>query len=108
MHPVEQPGVCADPLGGVVDVRCGGFVQARDRDVAVIVVQAGEHPHQDAERVRHHSSPHPRMKTVVEGGDLDHTVRQAAQRHGQGRHVGAPVVRIRDDDDVGGQQVMVS
>ena len=45
------------------------------------------------------------MQAVVESGDLDHTVRESAQRHRQRRDVGAPVVRVRNDDDVGREQV---
>ena len=82
-------------------------MQPGDRDVAVIVVQAGQQAHQNRQRVGHHAAPHPRVQAVVERGDLDHAVRESAKRHGQRRDVGAPVVRVGDDDDVGGQQVAV-
>lgn len=44
---------------------------------------------------------------MVERGDLDHAVDQTPQRHRQRRGVGAPVVRVGDDDHVGGQRVAV-
>ena len=83
---VEQPGLLAHPLRRIVDVGRGALVQARHRDVAVVVVQAGQQPHQHAQRVGHHAAPHPRVQAVVERGDLDDAVGQAAQRHRQRRH----------------------
>ncbi|PQM47701.1 hypothetical protein C1Y40_02088 [Mycobacterium talmoniae] len=47
------------------------------------------------------------MQPVIQGGDFHDTVGQPAQRHRQRRHVDAPVVRVGDDDHVGGQLVAV-
>ena len=46
--PVEQPRLLAQPRLGVVEVGGHARLQARDRDVAVVVVQAREHPDQRA------------------------------------------------------------
>ena len=105
--PVEQSRLGAHPLRSAVDVGGTRFVQAVHRDVAVVVVQAGQQPHQDAQRVGHHAAPQPGVQAVVEGGDLDHAVGQPAQRHRQRRDLGGPVVRVGDHDDVGGQLVPV-
>ncbi len=42
---------------------------------------------------------------MVEGCHLDHTVGHPAQRHRQRRNLGAPIVRVGDDDHVGRQRV---
>ena len=104
---VEQAGLGAHPLGRVLHVGGGALVQTGHRDVAVVVVQAGQQPHQHAQRVGHHAAPQPGVQAVVERGDLDDAVGQAAQRHRQRRDLGAPVVRVGDHDHVGGQRVAV-
>jgi hypothetical protein len=95
------------PVGGVVDVGGRALVQARDRDVALVVVQGGQQAHQRAQRVGHHATPHPGVQPVVERRNLDDAVGQPAQGHRQRRDLGAPVVRVGDHDHVGGQQVPV-
>ena len=82
-------------------------MQAGHRDVAVVVVQAGQQPNQRAEGIWHHPAPHPRMQAVIERGDLDDAIGQAPQRHRERRRLRAPVVRVGDDDHVGGEQVTV-
>ncbi len=42
-HPVEQPGLRAQPRLVVVEVGGHARLQARHGDLAVVVVQAGEH-----------------------------------------------------------------
>ena len=80
-------------------------MQTGHRDVAVVVVQAGQQPHQHHQRVGNHTAPQAGVQAVVEGGDLDHAVGQPAQRYRQRGDLGAPVVRIGDDDHIGGQHV---
>jgi len=82
-------------------------VQAGHRHIAVVVVEAGEQAHQHAQRVGNHTAPDAGVQPMVERGNLDHAVGQAAQRNRQRRCVGAPVVRVGDDDHVGGQRVAV-
>ncbi len=82
-------------------------MQAGHGHVAVVVVQAGQQPHQHTHRVGKHATPDAGMQTMVQGGDLDHAVDQPAQRNRQRRDFGAPIVRVGDDDHVGGQRVAV-
>ncbi len=82
-------------------------MQAGHRDVAVVVVQACQQPHQGAQRVGDHPAPQAGVQPVVECRDLDHAVDQAPQRNRQRRNIGAPVVRVGDDDHVGGERIAV-
>ena len=109
-HPVQHTGVGAHPLGreiGVIQSGRVGFVQARHRHVAVVVVQAGQQPHQHAQCVGNHAAPDAGVQPVVQRCHLDHAVDDPAQRYRQRRNVDASVVRVGDDDDVGGQRVAV-
>ena len=47
------------------------------------------------------------MQAVIQGGHFDDTVGQPAQRHRERRDLGAPVVRVGDDDHIGRQCVTV-
>lgn len=76
MHPVEQSRLGANPLRSAVDIGSSRRVQALHRNVAVVVVQAGEQSYQDAERVGHHAAPEPRVQAVIQSRDLDHAVGQ--------------------------------
>ena len=55
--PSSRPDSARTRSGGIVDLGRGAFVQTVDGDVAVIVVQAGQQPHQHAHGVGHHA-PH--------------------------------------------------
>ena len=105
--PSSSPDCARTRSCGIVDVGGGRLVQTLDRDIAVVVVQRRQQPHQHAQRVGHHTTPQTRVQAVVQRRDLHHAVGKPAQRHRQRGHVGAPVVRVGDDDDVGGQRFLV-
>ena len=106
-HPVEQPGLLAQ--AGLVVVEVGGHPgpQARDRDLALVVVQAREHPHQGGERVGHGPAEHAGVDAVVERGHGDDGSDHAAQRRRERRFADRPVGGVGQHDRVGAQLLSV-
>jgi len=81
--------------------------EAADRDISVVIVERGEEPGEGGERIRDDATPHPRVHGVVEGAHLDDTLRESAQRRGEGGGPDVPVRRVGDDHDVAGKLVAV-
>ena len=106
-HPVEQAGLLAQPRLVVVEVGGHARLQARHRDLAVVVVQAREHPDQGGERVGHGAAEHARVDAVVERRHGDDHADHAAQRGGQRRLADGPVRGVGEHDRVGPQLLAV-
>ena len=103
----DGAGLGAQPLLGVLDVRRRAGVQARDGDVAAVVVEGADQPGERHQRVGHQPAPHAGVHGVRQGADLDVHPDQAAQARGQGGHADVPVAGVRDHDDVGAEVVEV-
>jgi hypothetical protein len=82
-------------------------VQARDGDVAPLVVQRGQQPAQRGEGVGHRAAEDAGVDRPLERADLDDEVHQPAQAGREGRDVDRRVAGVGDDDDVAAQGLAV-
>ncbi|CAI7668848.1 unnamed protein product, partial [Penicillium discolor] len=103
----EEPGLVAQRLLGVL--RCLGVPSghAVDRDGAVLVPQRGEETHGRHHRVGHRATEHPGVRRVVERAHLQGEAGVATEGDGQARRDRIPVARVRDDDRIGAEGVLV-
>src|SRR6266545_4334492 len=105
---VEQAGLGPEPLLGVVEIGGLGGHQPVDGDVALLVVQARQHPAQGRQRVRGRAAVDAGVDAVLEDPHLDHAVDQAAQGGGERGRAGLEVGGVGQHDDVGRQLAAVA
>ena len=107
IHAVQDPGLGAQPIFWVLQIRPRTTGQTLDGDVARLVVQGGEQPAQRGEGIRCDAAELPRVQRMVQGSDLHDAIGQTAQGGGEGGLTDVPVARIGDDEDVRVEQVAV-
>ena len=107
-HTVQQARLLSEPVLRELEVGGVPGAQALNRQVAVVVVQTGEHPHERHHGVRHRSAEHPGVDPMVEGRDGDDDADHAPKRRRQGRLADRPVHRVREHDRIGPQALAVS
>lgn len=82
-------------------------VEAGDGDVAVRVVEVGDHLAEHVDGVGHGAAEEAGVEVVVGAGDFDLPVAEAAEAAGDAGHVGGNHRGVGDEDDVGLEQLFV-
>ena len=105
--PGRRPDSARRRSSGYSTSAAGPLCEARDRDVAGVVVEGGDEAAERHERVRDQAAPHAGVHGVGERADLDVGPDQAAEAGGQRRYADVPVAGVGDDDDVGLEPLLV-
>ena len=108
LHGVEHSGLLPEFILGHLHARPGEGVQPFDRDVAVLVVQRGDHAAQRGDRI----GDRPAVGAAVLGDRQDahgdDAVGDAPHARADRGHTGAVVAAVGHDRDVGAQQIALA
>ena len=104
---VQDRGLGAQPLLGVLHGCRFRSMQTRHGDVAVLVVQGGQQFAHGGEGVGHDAAELSGVQRVVQGAQFDDAVSHSTQGGGDRGFTLVPVHRVGDDDDVSGELVLV-
>jgi hypothetical protein len=108
LDPGEHARVLAELLGGIGGARPGLIVaQPVHGDVAVVIVQGGEHAYERGERVGGRTAEHARVQRPLERLDGHDHGDHPAQGGGERRYTHGDVAAVGDQDGVGPEQAGV-
>ena len=107
LQPVDHAGGRAQLLLRPIHVRVVRATQTRNGDVTQLVEQRGDEHRRNGDGVKQRAAESARVHRVVGNGHVDGHNRVAAQGRGNGWLADLPVRRVRHNDDVGGELILV-